>query len=142
MSNVRPQLLPLCPLTLLFVARYRTFVHHDVPFGVTIPFDYTYLSNSLLNVLLFSLTRRYQLPHATQLPSMAIISEPSPGVPVPVAGSSCSKGPYEGTRALAHEWCDIPQVESPTPTVFPRVIGPYERQHSVESFGEKAGREE
>ena len=55
------QILPLS------IARYRTFAHHHVAPAVTIVVDIIYLSNGLFNVLLFSITRPFLLPH--DLPS-------------------------------------------------------------------------
>lgn len=43
--------------------RYSSFTGHDVHFGVTVFADMIYLSTGLLNVLLFSITRPFLLPH-------------------------------------------------------------------------------
>jgi hypothetical protein len=122
----------------LSIARYRTFAHHDVLFGVIILVDWIYLSNGLLNVILFSLTRPYLLPHDTEVPSVAVISEPASSVAV--VGSPCFGGPYEGTRTTAHGWCDIPQVESPILGCFSESDGSV--RGSVEPLGEIVEREE
>ncbi|KAI0247661.1 hypothetical protein BJV78DRAFT_1243822 [Lactifluus subvellereus] len=47
----------------LSIARYRDFAHHRVPFAATISVDAIYLSSGLLNVILFSTTRPFLLPH-------------------------------------------------------------------------------
>jgi len=100
----------------LSIARYRTFAHHDVPFDVTIFVDCIYLSNGLINVILFSLTRPYLLPHDPRVLSMVVISEPPPSVAV--VGSSSSGGVYEGTRITTHDWEGNLQVGSPTLSCF------------------------
>jgi len=122
----------------LSIARYRTFAHHDVPFGVTIFVDCIYLSNGLLNVILFSLTRPYLLPCDPQVPSMVVISEPPPSVAI--VGDPCSGGPYEGTSTTPHDWCSNPRVESPTPCSFSE--SDRSVQEPVEPLEEKVGREE
>ncbi|KAI0247663.1 hypothetical protein BJV78DRAFT_1157059 [Lactifluus subvellereus] len=47
----------------LSIARYRDFAHHSVPSAGTIFVDIIYLSSGLLNVILFSTTRPFLLPH-------------------------------------------------------------------------------
>ncbi|KAI9438712.1 hypothetical protein H4582DRAFT_192953 [Lactarius indigo] len=47
----------------LSAVRYRISAHHNVPFGVIVFSDVVYLSSGLLNVLLFSITRPFLLPH-------------------------------------------------------------------------------
>ncbi|KAH9018714.1 hypothetical protein EDB85DRAFT_600355 [Lactarius pseudohatsudake] len=47
----------------LSAVRYSISAHRDVPFGVIVLADVVYLSSGLLNVLLFSVTRPFLLPH-------------------------------------------------------------------------------
>ncbi|KAI9510983.1 hypothetical protein F5148DRAFT_473829 [Russula earlei] len=61
-------ILTILPLS---AARYTTFAHHQVPFAVTCFCDAIYLSNGLLNVLLFSFTRPHLLPHDPEVPNFA-----------------------------------------------------------------------
>jgi len=64
----------------LSIARYRTFAHHHVSNGGIIVVDIIYLSNGLFNVLLFSITRPFLLPHS--LPSSDIeLASPVAGPP-------------------------------------------------------------
>jgi len=68
------QILPLS------IARYRTFAHYHVPNAGIIVVDIIYLSNGLFNVLLFSITRPFLLPH--DLPSSDIdLASPVAGPP-------------------------------------------------------------
>jgi len=57
----------------LSIARYLYFSHHHVPFGATVVVDTIYLATGLFNVLLFSFTRPFLLPH--DLPSPVISLE-------------------------------------------------------------------
>jgi len=70
------QILPLS------IARYSTFAHHHVANAVIIVVDIIYLSNGLFNVLLFSITRPFLLPHDL----------PSPDIELPVTGPSGTEG--------------------------------------------------
>ncbi|KAH9172723.1 hypothetical protein EDB89DRAFT_2164381 [Lactarius sanguifluus] len=47
----------------LSAVRYSISAHRDVPFGVIVLADVVYLSSGILNVLLFSVTRPFLLPH-------------------------------------------------------------------------------
>ncbi|KAH9074301.1 hypothetical protein EDB83DRAFT_1953136 [Lactarius deliciosus] len=47
----------------LSAVRYSISAHRDVPVGVIVLADVVYLSSGLLNVLLFSVTRPFLLPH-------------------------------------------------------------------------------
>jgi hypothetical protein len=58
------QILPLS------IARYSTFAYHHIPYAVTIVVNIIYLSNGLFNVLLFSITRPFLLPHDLPSPTM------------------------------------------------------------------------
>ncbi|KAH9957453.1 hypothetical protein BC827DRAFT_1225967 [Russula dissimulans] len=60
--------LAILPLSL---ARYLSFAHHYVPFAVTVFVDMIYLASGLFNVLLFSFTRPFLLPHDPRIPNMA-----------------------------------------------------------------------
>ncbi|KAI0247658.1 hypothetical protein BJV78DRAFT_901876 [Lactifluus subvellereus] len=62
----------------LSIARYNAFAHHRVPFAVTIFVDTIYLSSGLLNVILFSTTRPFLLPH--DLPTSDTTSETCDGI--------------------------------------------------------------
>jgi len=93
----------------LSIARYRTFAHHHVPFAVIILVDCIYLSNGLLNVILFSVTRPYLLPHDPRPLSMVVITEPPR-----VVGGTCSGGLSEGIRTMARN----SQVGTPTLCCF------------------------
>lgn len=97
----------------LSIARYRTFAHHHVPFGVTIFVDCIYLSN---------------------VPSMVVNSEPPPSVPI--VDSSCSEGPYEGTISTDHDWFDSPQVASSTLSWFSESASDRSVQESIEPLDE------
>lgn len=85
------QILPLS------IARYRTFAHHHVAPAVTIVVDLIYLSNGLFNVLLFSITRPFLLPHDL----------PSSDNDLPVTGPSKSEGLHDSadieTPAVRYE---------------------------------------
>jgi hypothetical protein len=50
--------------------RYSTFARHHIPFAVIIFVDVIYLSSGLFNVLLFSITRPFLLPHDPPSPDM------------------------------------------------------------------------
>jgi len=70
------QILPLS------IARYSTFAHHHVANAVIIVVDIIYLSNGLFNVLLFSITRPFLLPHDL----------PSSDIDLPVTGPPRTEG--------------------------------------------------
>jgi len=122
----------------LSIARYRTFAGHEVPFDVTIFVDCIYLSNGLFNVILFSLTRPYLLPHNPRVLNVMVDSG-DPWSDTAIGGSS-SGGPYEGTSATAHEWWSNPQLGNPTLCCFSES----ERsvQGSVVPLDKKVGQEE
>jgi hypothetical protein len=52
----------------LSIVRYSTFANHPIPFAITILVDIIYLSSGLFNVLLFSITRPFLLPHDLPIP--------------------------------------------------------------------------
>lgn len=74
------QILPLS------IARYSTFAHHHVANAVIIVVDIIYLSNGLFNVLLFSITRPFLLPHDL----------PSSDIELPVTGPPRSESLGDG----------------------------------------------
>jgi hypothetical protein len=86
---VLSQILPLS------IARYSTFAHHHVANAVIIVVDTIYLSNGLFNVLLFSITRPFLLPHDL----------PSSDIELPITGpprsESLNDGADMGTPAPA-----------------------------------------
>jgi len=67
--------LAIFPLSL---ARYLSFAHYYVPFAVTIFVDMIYLASGLFNVLLFSFTRPFLLPHDPRSPNMVPRPKPLP----------------------------------------------------------------
>jgi len=62
----------------LSIARYLSFAHHRVPFAVTICVDMIYLASGLFNVILFSFTRPFLLPHDPRSHNMAPKPTPPP----------------------------------------------------------------
>ncbi|KAI9435370.1 hypothetical protein F5148DRAFT_1380385 [Russula earlei] len=52
----------------LSIVRYRNFANHSDPHGGTIFADVVFLANGLFNVILFSITRPFLLPHDLQSP--------------------------------------------------------------------------
>lgn len=94
------QILPLS------IARYSTFAHRHVPYAVTIVVDIIYLSNGLFNVLLFSITRPFLLPH--DLPSPTVTSKTLHAV-----DTSLSEGPDYGGNTEAYGY-EFSRHESPT----------------------------
>ena len=89
--------------------RYSSFTHHDVPFGVIVFTDIIYLSSGLLNVLLFSITRPFLLPH--DLPKPDSVSD----LVIPHRIRVTSSLHSDSTSAQGHEssryqW---PRSESP-----------------------------
>ena len=109
------------------IARYRTFAYHEVPFKVTIIVDSIYLSNGLLNVILFSLTRPYLLPHNPRAVNMVVVTEQrhtDADADIAFSGEA-----NEGTSTSVRDWFARPQDESPTAYSFSE----YER--SVQGSG-------
>ncbi|KAI9446841.1 hypothetical protein H4582DRAFT_613174 [Lactarius indigo] len=89
----------------LSAVRYSSFAHHDVPFEVTVFTDIIYLSSGLLNVLLFSITRPFLLPHDLPKPdsvSDIVISH----------GITIANSPHKDS-AQGHESYQWPRSESP-----------------------------
>ncbi|KAI9508436.1 hypothetical protein F5148DRAFT_1149032 [Russula earlei] len=62
----------------LSIARFRTFTNHSVPSGAIVFVDMMFLANGVFNVILFSLTRPFLLPH--DLPSLDRSSDQDPVV--------------------------------------------------------------
>ncbi|KAI0287246.1 hypothetical protein BC826DRAFT_60818 [Russula brevipes] len=100
----------------LSIVRYMTFAHHRVSFAVTCFVDIVYLSSGLLNVLLFSFTRPYLLPHDPP-PTPDVVSESRPhddAIAIAMfAGASRSEGSDEESHTERHEWYGLPRTESP-----------------------------
>ena len=98
-------LLQVLPLS---IARYRTFAHHHVPNAVIIFVDIIYLSNGLFNVLLFSITRPFLLPHDPPSCDFELAS--------PVAGFPGIEDLNDGTNN------EVPavRIESPVPDRYSR----------------------
>ena len=89
--------------------RYSSFKHHNVPFGVTVFTDIIYLSSGLLNVLLFSITRPFLLPHDQPKPDeMSDITVPRIGITDYPHSDSTHQGEWS-----AHEVYQWPRSESP-----------------------------
>lgn len=89
------QILPLS------IARYSTFAHHHVANAVIIVVDIIYLSNGLFNVLLFSITRPFLLPHDL----------PSSDIELPVTGPPRTEG--------LNDRADIPVMRHESPVNRP-----------------------
>jgi hypothetical protein len=85
--------------------RYRTFAHRHVPNGVLFFVDVIYLSNGLFNVLLFSITRPFLLPHDPPT-SHSITLDELPVVP-PLQNEGLNERPNTDTLA-------VPRYDSPT----------------------------
>ncbi|KAH9995626.1 hypothetical protein BJV74DRAFT_829082 [Russula compacta] len=79
------------------IVRYMTFAHHHIPSSVTILVDSIYLSSGLLNVLLFSFTRPFLLPHDPPAPNATYET-----VQVHVVGASQSEGLDGGANTEEH----------------------------------------
>ena len=94
------QILPLS------IARYSTFAHHHVPYAITIVVDIVYLSNGLFNVLLFSITRPFLLPH--DLPSPTVTSKTLRAI-----DTSLGEVPNDGGHTQAYRY-EFLCHESPT----------------------------
>jgi hypothetical protein len=93
----------------LSAVRYSSFKHHDVPFGVTVFTDIIYLSSGLLNVLLFSITRPFLLPHdQAKSDEVSEIMVPCVGI----TGYPPSDSAHQGGWS-AHEVYQWPRSESP-----------------------------
>jgi len=101
-------ILSILPLS---IARYSSFAHHYVSFAVLCFVDIIYLSLGLLNVLLFSFTRPYLLPHDQPIPDATSESRPS------ITGIStfpCGRGvSNEVGDALTPESYELPRTDSP-----------------------------
>jgi len=92
----------------LSAVRYSTFAHHYVPFGVIVFTDIIYLSSGLLNVLLFSITRPFLLPHdQPKSDEVFDIVAPSIGIVDSLHGESTHQ------RWGTHELDQWPRSESP-----------------------------
>ncbi|KAH9048062.1 hypothetical protein EDB84DRAFT_1459112 [Lactarius hengduanensis] len=89
----------------LSAVRYSSFAHHDVPFGIIVFTDIIYLSSGLLNVLLFSITRPFLLPH--DLPKPDSVSDIMTSHSIKVANSP------RKDSAQGHELYQWPRSESP-----------------------------
>src|ERR1700677_4644460 len=90
--------------------RYSSFTHHDIPFGVTVFFDMIYLSSGLLNVLLFSITRPFLLPH--DLPKPDEVSDMM-APHIWIIGSQHSNNSHHQGGWGADELDQWPRSESP-----------------------------
>jgi len=105
-------------ITPISVARYSAFAHHQVPFAVTCFVDIIYLSTGLLNVLLFSFTRPYLLPHDPPISDTMSESESFHSISIiNIADTSHNEGPNEGEKGentQRPEWYGLPRTESPT----------------------------
>lgn len=87
--------------------RYSSFTQHNVHFGVTVFADMIYLSSGLLNVLLFSITRPFLLPHDLPKPD----DESDTVSHIRVTDSQHSNNNYQGWDAdESDQW---PRSESP-----------------------------
>ncbi|KAI9508438.1 hypothetical protein F5148DRAFT_1284056 [Russula earlei] len=82
----------------LSIVRYRTFAHHYIPSDAIIFVDIVYLANGLFNVILFSITRPFLLPHDLQSPHGSLEVQPSEG-PIHDAASN-------GPPSITH--CNVP----------------------------------
>jgi len=92
--------------------RYSTFAHHHVSFVVLCFVDIIYLSLGLLNVLLFSFTRPYLLPHDPPIPDAMTESRPSIGV-IGTFSSARGVSNNDGGDALSPESYEFPRTNSP-----------------------------
>ncbi len=98
--------------------RYSNFVaHHHVPFGIIAFTDIIYLSSGLLNVLLFSITRPFLLPH--DLPKLDEVSEVVIHHSIRVTSSLHNDSTDEEGRE-SYQW---PRVESPVSHLQSDFIG-------------------
>ncbi|KAN0141394.1 hypothetical protein V8E53_001150 [Lactarius tabidus] len=103
----------------LSAVRYSSFTHHDIPFGVTVFTDMIYLSSGLLNVLLFSITRPFLLPHDLPKPDEAS------DMMVPhiwIADSQHSNNGHQGGWG-ADELDQWPRSESPVSHIQSDFVG-------------------
>jgi hypothetical protein len=116
-----------------------TFSYHRVSFAVTCFVDIVYLSSGLLNVLLFSFTRPYLLPHDPPIPDVVSESRPHDDAIAIFAGASRSEGPDEETHTERHEWYGLPRTESPVDYGDSACEGSV--RGSAASFPEKLGME-
>jgi len=99
----------------LSAVRYSSFTHHDIPFWVTTFTDIIYLSSGLLNVLLFSITRPFLLPH--DLPKPDDVSDITfPCIRItssPQSDSIHEEASCAHTCAQGHELYQWPRSDSP-----------------------------
>ncbi len=98
-SSVFSQILPVSSV------RYRSFAHHHVSNGVLFFVDVIYLSNGLFNVLLFSITRPFLLPHSP--PTSHSITLDNFHVARPLQNDSLNERPNTDTLT-------VPRYDSPT----------------------------
>jgi len=122
------------------VARYSAFAHHQVSFAVTCFVDIIYLSTGLLNVLLFSFTRPYLLPHDPAISDT--MSESFPSTNLNIADASHSEGPNgsegeKGEDTQRAEWYGLPRTQSPIGDCDPTRGG--DGQGPEKSLHEKVG---
>jgi len=92
----------------LSIARYSTFAHHHVPYGVIIFVDIIYLLSGLFNVLLFSITRPYLLPHDPPTPDI-VVEE------FHYTGRAQDNGSHDGTNTDTEGYA-MPRYKSPSPS--------------------------
>lgn len=133
--NVHSQILPVS------IVRYMSFAHHQVPSSVTFFVDSIYLSSGLLNVLLFSFTRPFLLPHDPPTPNATYET-----LQVHVVGTSHSDGLDDhasngGHVVSSREPTDLPWLYASSAcdeTLRQSVVESYEmkmRKNSKESLG-------
>ncbi|KAI9507341.1 hypothetical protein F5148DRAFT_1309566 [Russula earlei] len=77
----------------LSIVRYSAFTHHSTPFGATIFVDMIYLSNGLFNVILFSVTRPFLLPHDPNSPDGSPRQGPISEVQPPIQDAAINGPP-------------------------------------------------
>jgi hypothetical protein len=99
-SSVFSQILPVSSV------RYRSFAHRHVSNGVLFLVDVIYLSNGLFNVLLFSVTRPFLLPHDPPTPSCSITLDNFHVTP-PLQNDGLNERPNTDTLT-------VPRYDSPT----------------------------
>ena len=99
----------------LSAARYTTFAHHHVPYSVIFVVDVIYLSNGLFNVLLFSITRPFLLPHDPPNLNSGSESEDMHEIP------QIHEPVYD--RAQTGAVLPLPRHESPTNYLVPQPAG-------------------
>ena len=99
----------------LSIVRYRTFTGHHVPFVATIFVDTIYLSSGVLNVLLFSITRPFLLPHDP--PSPDTITQTLPDISIIVPSLRESLNEVASTQRPGS--FGLPRCESPINDYWP-----------------------